>query len=152
MKKNVSELINVIDNSEFTTEECVLIYTALSRQKSVIGGQLLTDRDIERTLKDVFGLSDITIEKDWISDVKDVLLNAKRHMLDDGKVGDALREAAREADITIHISNIEWSVDDKAELEDLYTEKDIPLTELEGYDSVGDYLTEDSGYCVVNFS
>ncbi len=63
----------------------------------------------------------------------------------------ALREAARESGVTIHVSNIEWDADDEEDIEGLYTKKDIPLAELEGFESVCEFLTDDGENCVKGF-
>lgn len=150
---SVSEIIDAINGMELTADECSSILRALENQKTVFAGKLWTDEDIENTLAEEFGLTDVNIKKDWIEDVRSVLVNSKKHVFTDmfDEERNALREAAKESGVTIHVSNIEWDADDEEDIEDLYTEKDIPLAELEDFESVSDFLTEDGKNCVKGF-
>lgn len=136
----VDDICRLIRTSELSADDISTIFRALHSQNNYVGGKIWTTNDIKTRIAEKYP-ANLVLSDDAISniaddaDLEEALSNYQDQELK------AIEDTIRDADIKIHISDIDWDIDVDESADGLPNEVTVPISELENIEIIEDYLT-----------
>ena len=136
----VDDICRLIRTSELSADDISTIFRALHSQNNYVGGKIWTTNDIKTRIAEKYP-ANLVLSDDAINniaddaDLEEALSNYQDQELK------AIEDTIRDADIKIHISDIDWDIDVDESADGLPNEVTVPISELENIEIIEDYLT-----------
>ena len=159
----VKDIVRLIKSMDLDNYECNDIFDALKEQNNVLGGRIFTTDDILKAAGDCEYPEDINFTEPALEIIAHEIKNNSEGTLNiaDDYDRNAIKNGIQESAILIPVTNIEWDIDldfdTESEYEEfliqngLFNQKKIPIGKLVGFENIGDYLSELTGYCIKSY-
>ena len=107
----VDDICKLIRTSELSADDISAIFRALQSQDNYIGGKIWTTNDIKSQIDKNYP-EDLVLSDDAISNIADDADMEEALSDCQDQEWEAIDDAIRDADIKIHISDIDWDLDE----------------------------------------
>ena len=149
-------IAELIEKNGLNASECNDVFSAIKQQPEILGGKIWTIYDIDVALEKYFADGfDLTEEQKRKIAAK---MNKTVFGTEDDSEWFAIRDAIKDSDFCVELSGIKWDVDkedfdNEAEYEAVMENNlpetiKIPISQLYGFGSVDDYISNEYDYCI----